>query len=354
MFRALVFASFTLATTGFAAAQERSAPIFEMLDRLPMPAGENVVEIDYGNPGPVRGAALMAAALGQMEDDPVLAPVLRTVPTFLGQRAVPLMDSLPETHGIDLLQVARFAMMTQLPLRAALLELPDGTGDGVVAAISGAGMGYEETHFHGQSVLWRGEDFDMDLEQRGEFFGYGLGQSSRIWIDGDLLVQTASWPAMAQAMAAPEGAVGGEASVAALLSSLDGALPAPGQVAALRLYLNLPETFPGRAILVADMLHGAREGAIFAVATQTPAEAERLATAARDNWDSAASEMTRRTMAESFAGDMQATMLDIDGVPLMAITVYGPRSGESPFWRNDAYVRFNSRLMAGDWSWLAP
>jgi len=354
MIRALMLALLTLSAPSIAAAQDRAAPILDLLDRLPMPPGDDIVEIDYGNPGPVRGAALMAAALGQMEDDPVLAPLLRTVPRLLGQRAVPMMDSLPETHGIDLLTVERFAMMTQLPLRTALLELPDGTGDGVVAAVSGAGMGYETTLFRGQSVLWRGEDFDMDLEQRGEFFGYGLGQSSRIWIDGDLLVQTASWPVMAQAMAAPEGAVGSEASVAALLSSLDGALPAPGQVAALRLYLNLPETFPGRAILVADMLHGAREGAIFAVATLTPAEAEFLAAMARENWDSVPSEMTRRTMAESFAGEMQATMLDIDGVPLMAITVYGPRGAESPFWRNDTYVRFNSRLMAGDWSWLTP
>lgn len=353
MFRPLAAAVAVIACAGMAMAQERAAPILDILGRLPLPPGEGIVEIDYGNPVPVRGAAAMAAALGQMDDDPTLAPLLRTAPTLFAQRSVDALDTLPQSHGIDLLQVERFATMVRMPDRAAVLMLPEGSGAGVGAAVRAADLAYRDRPFLGETVLWRGEVLATNLDQRDDFFGYGLGISSRLWVDGDLVIQTASWPTMERAITAPEGTVGASAAASALVSVLDDLPGIPGQVVALRLYLDLPWPELGPAVMVADLLHGAREGAVFAVVTDTRAQAEALAAAARANWDGAPSPVTRRTMAEHFGGAMQADLHEIDGIPVLTIGVYGPRNVERPFWQNQAYVSFNRVLMTRDLAWLS-
>ena len=352
MIRTLFIAFLTFACVTSATAQDRATPILALLDRLPLPPGDGSIEVDYGNPIPVRGAAMMAAALGQMDDDPMLAPILRAAPVSLAQRIVLDNDSLGQTHGIDLFQVEQFAMMMQGQRRTVLLDLPEGQGAGVGPALSAAGFGYQEQPFQGQTVFWRGADMETDLSRRDDFFGYGLGLSSRLWLDGDRLVQTATWPTMAQAIATPEGSVGQQSDTRALVSVLDTGLDVPGEVVALRLYLNLGWSGTGGPLMVADLIHGAQEGAVFAFVTDTLAEAERYATAARANWENLPSSVTRRTMAEMFGNAMQATALEIDGTAVAAITVHGPRDRDSPFWRNSAFHRFNQVLMMRDLAWL--
>ena len=352
MLRSFAVVLFTLSFTGIAFSQERAAPILDIFERLPMPSGDEVVEIHYGNPGPVRGTAMMAAALGQMDDDPLYVPMMRTVPVLLAPHVLSGLEDLPQSHGIDLLQVERFATMTQLPQRSLILQLPEGGGDVVGPAIRAAGLGYADMQFQGQSVLWRGEDLQADPDQQGDIFGYGLGLSSRLWVDGDLLVQSASWPTMAQAIAGPAGSVGHIPEVRALASVFDAGLETPGEVVALRIYLNLPWFEFGHTIMVADMLHGAREGAVFAVVTETVAQAERMAELARANWDSVPGGISGRTMADLFTGEMRSAVHEIDGMPVLTVTVHGPRNREIPYWQNSAFNQFNQMLVFLDLGWL--
>lgn len=355
MIRALVFALSTLACAASASAQDRATPILTLLDRLPVPAGEGIIEVEYGNPGPARGVAMMAAALGQIDDDPVSAPVLRAAPLILARRLMFERDSLMQSHGIDIFGVERFAMVSQGASRTTLMDLPEGVAAGVGAAAMASGFGYQERAFQGRSVFWRGEDDQPDLDRTEDFLGYGYGLSSRLWLDGDLLVLTTSWPMMERAMTGPEGSVGQVPDMRALVSVLDAGLEVPGQVVALRLYPNLgwsDPSDPGGALMLVDLIHGAEEGAVFAFVANSMAEAERHAALARANWDSVTNGVTGQTMAELFGSNMQAVARDMNGTPVVAVAVHGAHDEDDPFWVNGAYYRFNQMLMFMDLAWL--
>lgn len=351
MFRRLVSLALFLLSTGPAAAQDRAEAILDFLSHLPMGAGEDTIEIWYGTPIPVQPVVLLAELRGaEIQGD--MDPFLRTFPRTLGEGAASRLDEIAATHGFDFLAARSYATMDQRPARAAVIDLPPDMAAGVAPVLT-ANLGYAEELRAGRPILARGEDFETNFRQRDDVFAYRIGYASRVWIDGGLLVQAGDWGTMDRALAAPAGSVGMAPDARAMINILDADLDAPGNVAAIRLYLNLSQQGLGRAIMVADMVNGMDEGGVFVMIVEDAATAQSMVAAAEDAWTTEPNPATRRPMAEMMHGEMTARTMEIEGRSMVVLTVYGPHPLEDvPIWQNRLSDRFDIYLMQGVLAWL--
>lgn len=312
---------------GPGAAEDRSQRFVEMMGRLPQTLVESRSPVmpeflDFEVAARVVAAAA-AARPGDLRDD--------------DRRLIggPFSD-LPEasdwsgTVGFTAKDLRAAAFVQEPPDTRLALLLATEAAARVPAAL--AANGYTASEDRGFPAFWRGgADFAMDLGARNpdDPFGFPLPKSSRIVLDGDILLHSASWPglesmvtatgagptvlALGQALDLPDW---GDRGVVQAILFTDPAAFAPG----FRLGEGLtPEaTPPGavpawNALMLADLSDGISDLTLVVMAYATQTDAQAAAQALEANWAT--------TALPSF-GDM--TLAETVGTGATVVTGDGP------------------------------
>lgn len=207
-------------------ADQRSDPFRALLAHLPLSFLGPVTDrraIDFID--------LRAAAVA------LSAPPTGTNPLFLSDLGPHYRATLPDLSevvnpdtatawqglvGFTPDQIRAAISVEWLPDSAMLLQLDPGAMAGVQLALRV--NGYEATEKAGYPALFRGgEDGAIDLAARNpaDPFGDGLGMASRIGMQGDLLLQSRTWPVLTSLMQPSGDMLADQPEIAALLGALD-------------------------------------------------------------------------------------------------------------------------------------
>jgi hypothetical protein len=129
----------------------------------------------------------------------------------------------PDLLGFGPGQIVSMLTVTGLPQSAVLLQLTPGVTDLVGPAL--IANSYMQTDQMGFPAYARGEQdlaFDIAARNSADPFGGGLGMSSRIAIQGDILLQSRDWPMLTEMTAADTPKLADNPEIAAILNALDG------------------------------------------------------------------------------------------------------------------------------------
>lgn len=271
--------------------------------------------------------------------------------------------------------------MLALPLdgpRTMLWQLAPGVGAAVPAALEAHGYRAET---RGALTAWaRGdEDHGINLRARNpdDPFGGRLGQSQRVQVLGDLVVQTSGWDVLARldrAAAAPgdraqplgavldalDGVPGGGVVVNALLLPFagDGRLHRP-----VAIPFETPAVGEGPAPLwlsgvLADVAQEGGQVAVLALAVALPdaAAAADLRAWLAERWDSALSGVSRNFMGQMLGAPAELSVLPSadKGLWVMRLVLRGDLEAEVGVPRNTAWHRLLGMAMQGDLVFLPP
>jgi hypothetical protein len=202
MFIRAAYAVLALSAPTAALAEGRSAVLLGLLSRVPTDA----IESEPGDWSQLIFADMTEAAQ-VLDPAPAgidaeglarIGPFARVfAPAELSQSAVPGMDgSWEPLIGFGALDVeAAVGFQVSRPFDNVVLirldsEVTDQVGPALLA------NGYREETREGVTAWTRGEDYEIDraFYNMANPFGGDMGRSSRVALQGDLLVQTAGWP----------------------------------------------------------------------------------------------------------------------------------------------------------------
>lgn len=358
------------------AAQTPTAGLRAMLAQIPAELAQPLTNprgmFAYGDLAAARALPLPAGA------DPARA----------GWRAIP-----PDSGDLPLLSAADWParvgfapdqvdQMLALPLdgpRAMLWQLAPGVGAAVPAAL--AANGYEAQVRGGLNAWVRGaEDHGINLRARNidDPFGGRLGQSQRVRVLGDLVVQTSGWDVLDLLDRAATAPGDGAQPLGRVLDALD-TVPGGGTVVnALVLpfagdgRLHRPAAIPfttpplgeeGPAPLwlsgvLADVAQEGWQVAVLALAVALPdadAAAE-LRNRLRARWDGALSGVSRNSMGQMLGAPTELAVLPSadKGLWVMRLVLAGDLEEAVGVPRNGAWHRLLSMLMQSDLVFLPP
>jgi hypothetical protein len=225
MIRALVLLC-ALCSADAGQAQGRSDAFRAMLAHVPVsflgPLTERW-EVMFGD----ITAGAVAVSAPPADANPIFASALGP---FARAAVPPLTDVLrgdsaniwPDLLGFGPDQAVSMLTITAPPQSAILLQLTPGATDAVGPAL--ITNGYEQTDQIGTPAYARGDDFAFDPAARNtaDPFGAGMGMSSRIAIQGDILLQSRDWPMLTEMTATDTPKLGDNPEIAAMLDALDG------------------------------------------------------------------------------------------------------------------------------------
>jgi hypothetical protein len=153
-----------------------------------------------------------------------LGPLARAaVPPLTDVLRQDALDIWPDLLGFGPDQVVSMLTITAPPQSAILLQLTPGATPDVGPAL--IANGYVQTSQIGSPAYVRGDqDFAFDIAARNpaDPFGGGMGLSSRIAIQGDILLQSRDWPMLTEMTATDTPKLGDNPEIAAMLNALDG------------------------------------------------------------------------------------------------------------------------------------
>ena len=298
MFVRAACAILALCNPAAALAEDRSAVLMDLLSHVPTEA----IESEPGDWSQIMFADLTEAAQAlqpapagiDAEGLAKIGPFARVFgPAELGHSAVSGMNGAWEPLiGFGALDVeAAIGFGVSQPFDNAVLvrldpEITDRVGPALLA------NGYAEETREGVTAWARGEDYEIDraFYNMANPFGGDMGRSSRVALEGNLLVQSAGWPLLQEVLGieAPKG----HPDLPAFATALDS--PDWGEAQLLQAAI-LPHQFdlatgrggmpPWRVGMLADLGTGREAVALALFSYSSRAEAEAAAKHMDTSWD---------------------------------------------------------------------
>jgi hypothetical protein len=356
-------------------AQTPTAGLRALLARLPAALVDPLANLQgvlgYGDPGTARALASRAGL------DPDLG-AWRALPPEAGDPPLARGAEWPARVGFGPGAVERMLALTLDGQRATLWQLAPGTGAAVAPALEANGYRLEERDGH---AAWaRGaQDHAIDLRVRAseDPFGGRLGQSQRVRIAGDLVIQTSGWDTLAR-LDPSDGPTADRATpLARVLDAID-ALPGSGTVLGAlvlpfagdgRLHRPVAIPFPVAPLtegptplwlsgVLADVALDGGQVAVLALAVPLPdaAAAHALRDRLAERWDRALSGLARTTMAAQLGTPTGLAVLPTAdaGLWVMRLVLPGTLDLHGGVPRNTAWHRLLGMAMQGDLVVLPP
>ncbi len=339
--RCSILATFTVLALGTCAqAQDRTAMIRGLLTHVPTsflgPVDERW-DIDFGD---LRAAAVAVSAPPKGTDDLFmtdLAPFFRArLPQLSEFVSSETVGEWPGLVGFNPAQIIAAISVQRLPHTALVLQLDPGTATAAQPVL--LANGYAQTDQRGYPALFRGEDdamFDPAQRSIADPFGARMGMSSRIAMQGDVLLQSRSWPVLTDMMQPSGPMLSDNPELRALLDALDAAPADLGGLVQVKLLtdpfglinplagidvfepLEDGDTLPippqsdlpfWSMGLIADLATANTETAVIALVYPTQSLADNAAAVLQDAWKTVLTMETGESFAQIIGADAIVTV----------------------------------------------
>ena len=223
--------------------------------------------------------------------------------------------------------------------------------------------GYAQSDQMGYPALFRGEDdamFDPAQRSMADPFGARMGMSSRIGVQGDVLLQSRTWPVLTDMMLPSGAMLADNPEISALLDALDAAPAELGGLVQVRFLTDpLSSTNPLLGVdvkaplddeatmptplqsdlpfwsmgLIADLATADTETAVIGLVYPTQAIADDAAVVVQNAWKNQISPASEQTLAQIIGTDAAVTVAGT-GPFVMRLTVTVPTEARGGWIRN--------------------
>jgi hypothetical protein len=364
---------------GSAVAQDRTAALAALLDRVPAVVAQGpdgVATVQFGD------MAVAAEMLTVWPPATPADPAVMMLPDDMYGAAFQYAAEWPQRLGFRPADIMATLDVQASPVRLHLLSLSPGSASGIPTAL--ANNGYVAETLSGQPIwVRRDEDYSNDAANYdpADLFDYGFARASRIWLDGDLLVQSTGRepvgavidgayslldrPDIAALVAAlaDEGAGDGAILKATLLLDPVALMPRPNlsllesqdaMEQSAQDFQPIAEAypFPGwGAGIIADIRSGTEISGVLVLAFETSDQARRAAEQMISRWSGVPSQNLAGTYLD-IAGQAPVVTLADTSPPTVILRLSSPPDATEGFPRNPGLRVLNESLMLADMIFL--